>query len=430
MYRAMVLAIAGLAGGALAFFIREPFVPPSSDLINYRTWETFTGLALGALIGLCLGVVSGYFQGSTKHMTKGALLGGIIGAAAGAVGISFGNVLYGITGIRFLGWAIMGGVIGLAEGAVGMSWKRAYYGLIGGILGGALGGFLFDVVATVFGPTLVSMQRVEQAEVGTIPRAIGFSMTGLGIGLLIGVVEAIARKAWVRLVLGRNEGKDWPIDAAQTFLGRAEDAHVPLRGDMNVAPFHACIRKEGPSWMIYDMQTPIGIAVNGQPTRQATLNHGDTFQIGTHTLQFMLKGAPAPATPSYTPQHPATPSHAQPTQQFPATPSQTQQHPAIPQPNQATPSNPQLKAMNGPLAGQSFPIHGAIEVGRESGPIPLGFDAQVSRRHARIEATPQGIQVTDLGSTNGTQVNGVPIQSQTAKPGETITIGHTTFRVA
>jgi pSer/pThr/pTyr-binding forkhead associated (FHA) protein len=66
--------------------------------------------------------------------------------------------------------------------------------------------------------------------------------------------------------------------------------------------------------------------------------------------------------------------------------------------------------MNGPLAGQSFPIHGAIEVGRES--------------------TPQGIQVTDLGSTNGTQVNGVPIQSQTAKPGETITIGHTTFRVA
>ena len=420
----MVLAIAGLAGGALAFFVREPFVPPASDLINYRTWETFTGLALGALIGLCLGVVSGYFQGSTKHMTKGALLGGIIGAAAGAVGISFGNVLYGITGIRFLGWAIMGGVIGLAEGAVGMSWKRAYYGLIGGILGGALGGFLFDVVATVFGPTLVSMQRVEQAEVGTIPRAIGFSMTGLGIGLLIGVVEAIARKAWVRLVLGRNEGKDWPIDAAQTFLGRAEDAHVPLRGDMNVAPFHACIRKEGPGWMIYDMQTPIGIAVNGQPTRQAVLNHGDTFQVGTHTLQFMLKGAPAPVpAATYTPNPTPQQSQAFPT---PHTLNPTVQQPPIPH---APSPRPQLVATSGPLAGQSFPIRGAIEVGRESGPIPLGFDAQVSRRHARIEATPQGIQVTDLGSTNGTQVNGVPIQSQIAKPGETITIGHTTFRV-
>lgn len=412
----MVLAIAGLAGGALAFFIREPFVPPLSDFVSYRSWETFTGLALGALIGLFLGLVSGYFQGSTKHMTKGALLGGMIGAAAGSVGIGFGNVLYGITGIRFLGWAIMGGVIGLAEGAVGMSWKRAYYGLIGGILGGALGGFLFDVVGTLFGPTLVSMQRAEQAEIGTIPRAIGFSVTGLGIGLLIGVVEAIARKAWVRLVLGRNEGKDWPIDAAQTFLGRAEDAHVPLRGDMNVAPFHACIRKEGPGWMIYDMQTPIGIAVNGQPTRQATLNHGDTFQIGTYTLQFMLKGAPSPIAAPYTP-NPAPQS---------ATPNPTVQQAPIPH----TPSpTPQLVATSGPLAGQSFPIHGAIEVGRESGPIPLGFDAQVSRRHARIEATPQGIQVTDLGSTNGTQVNGVPIQSQIAKTGETITIGHTIFRV-
>lgn len=429
MFRAMVLAIAGLAGGALAFFIREPFVPQQSDL-SFRQWETITGLALGALIGLCLGLVSGYFQGSTKHMTKGALLGGLIGAAAGAIGISFGNILYGATGIRFLGWALMGGVVGLAEGAVGMSWKRAYYGFIGGILGGALGGFLFDVVAQVFGPTLVAMQNVERAEIGTIPRAVGFSVMGLVIGLLIGVVEALAQKAWVRLVLGRNEGRDWPIDAAQTFLGRAEDAHVPLRGDMNVAPFHACIRKEGSGWMIYDMKTPIGIAVNGQPTRQAPLNHGDSFQIGTHTLQFMIKGAPAPipAAP-YTPQQPATsiqpPTTSIPTQQFPATPSQTQQAPlpATPQPQ------PTLKATSGPLAGQSFPIHGAIEVGRESGPIPLGFDAQVSRRHARIEATPQGIQVTDLGSTNGTQVNGVPIQTQTAKTGETITIGHTTFRV-
>lgn len=420
MYRALVLAIAGLAGGALAFFIREPFVPPLSDFVGYRTWETFTGLALGALIGLFLGIVSGYFQGSTKHMWKGGMLGCLIGAAAGSVGIGFGNVLYGITGIRFLGWAIMGGVIGLAEGAVGMSWKRAYYGLVGGVLGGALGGFLFDVVGTLFGPTLVSMQRAEQAEIGTIPRAIGFSVTGLGIGLLIGVVEAIARKAWVRLVLGRNEGKDWSIDAAQTFLGRAEDAHVPLRGDMNVAPFHACIRKEGPGWMIYDMQMPIGIAVNGQPTRQAPLNHGDTIQIGSHTLQFMLKGAPTPIPPSYTPQHQATPSQPSSyTQPVPATPSNPQPHPAI----------PQLVATTGPLAGQSFPIHGAIEVGRESGPIPFGFDSQVSRRHARLEATPQGIQVTDLGSTNGTQVNHIKITTQIAKQGETITIGNTQFRV-
>ncbi len=422
MYRAMILAIAGLLGGVLAFMIREPSVPRLAS--DWGPWETVTGLVLGLMIGLLLGGVSGYFQGSRTHVMKGLALGAVIGAAAGAIGISFGSAIFAVTQIRFLGWAVMGGLIGLAEGAIGMSWKRAYYGLIGGVLGGALGGFLFDTVGTLLGPTLVSMQRMESGEVGTIPRAVGFSVLGFGIGLLIGVVEALARKAWVRLILGRNEGKDWSLDAIETFFGRAENAHVPLRGDQNVAPFHACIRREGPRYTLYDMQTPIGIAVNGYPTRQAFLENGDTFQIGTHTLQFFIKGAGRPVhTPQVQhvqfPQAAVTP-HGQTVGAAPmgmtvAVPPAT--------------STYTLVAMTGPLAGQRFPLTGSIEMGREGGAIPLSFDAQVSRRHARLEATPAGIQVSDLGSTNGTLVNGVKVPTGVARPGETLTIGHTTFRI-
>ena len=423
MYRAMLLAIAGLAGGGVAFLLREPSIPPLGDP-RYGQWEIITGLVFGMMVGLFLGVTSGYFQGSKTHMMKGAFLGAIIGAAAGSVGITFGSALYDFTRIRFLGWALMGGLIGLAEGAVGMSWKRAYYGLIGGVIGGALGGFLFDVVGTIMGPTIVAMQGVQRAEIGTIPRAVGFSITGLGIGLLIGVVEALARKAWVRLILGRNEGKDWTLDAKETFFGRAENAHVPLRGDVNVAPFHACIKREGDRWTIYDLQTPIGITVNGQPTRQAFLNNGDTFQIGTHTLQFLLKGAGRPVS---TVQH-ATFQQAAVIAQGGQTVGASPMQMTVAVPVQS-PAHFTLVALTGPLTGQKFFIGAALDVGREGTTIPMGFEAQASRRHARLEPGNGGIQVTDLGSTNGTQVNGNRIQSGLARPGETITIGHTTFRV-
>jgi pSer/pThr/pTyr-binding forkhead associated (FHA) protein len=51
----------------------------------------------------------------------------------------------------------------------------------------------------------------------------------------------------------------------------------------------------------------------------------------------------------------------------------------------------------------------------------------VSRQHARLQQSPQGWTVTDLGSTNGTFVNGRQIVAQEAtplKPGDRITIGN------
>jgi pSer/pThr/pTyr-binding forkhead associated (FHA) protein len=88
-----------------------------------------------------------------------------------------------------------------------------------------------------------------------------------------------------------------------------------------------------------------------------------------------------------------------------------------------------LVATDGPLVGQRFPVNGAIEVGREAAGIPMGFDTMASRRHASIAAGPMGAVVTDLGSTNGTYVNGQRVQSQTVRHGDLVKIGATTFRV-
>ena len=52
-------------------------------------------------------------------------------------------------------------------------------------------------------------------------------------------------------------------------------------------------------------------------------------------------------------------------------------------------------------------------------------DAGASRQHARIQRTESGFVLTDLGSTNGTMVNGEPIQEHVLENGDRITIGET-----
>lgn len=446
MGRAFQLALAGLAAGFLCFLVREPFAPmtgSSSDV--WSQWERVTGSSLGILIGLFIGILSGWHQGSRQHMLKGAIFGALIGLVGGSFGITLGSAIYRsvlplgpigeIVG-RTAGWAIFGAFIGLGQGVVGMSAKRAYYGLIGGLLGGIAGGIAFLSVGIV--TAVMPFTTGAGPDPGAIPRGIGFSILGMGIGLMIGVVESIGRKAWVRLMLGRNEGKDWALDASTTYFGRSENVHVPLFGDTMVQPSHACIRKEGNNYVLYDLQTPIGVAVNGQPTRQAFLNNGDIFQIGHHSLMFMLKGA---GKPTYTPQakhvhfaHPE-PSPASYGQipagmaQVPLQPTPIQTPISMPTVAQAPIQVPTLVALDGPLAGQRYPLTGAADVGREQPLIPMAFDTQASRRHARIEPIPGGVSVTDLGSLNGVYLNNFKISNAMAKIGDLLRIGSTTFRL-
>ncbi|HTQ09460.1 MAG TPA: FHA domain-containing protein, partial [Fimbriimonadaceae bacterium] len=91
----------------------------------------------------------------------------------------------------------------------------------------------------------------------------------------------------------------------------------------------------------------------------------------------------------------------------------------------------QLVGLKGVHWGQTIPVAGSeITIGREAGnTIVCDGDSRVSRRHARI--TPGGLsyQVEDLGSSNGTLVNGVRIAGPTAlNPGDEITIGGQSFR--
>ncbi len=58
-------------------------------------------------------------------------------------------------------------------------------------------------------------------------------------------------------------------------------------------------------------------------------------------------------------------------------------------------------------------------IGRQAGTDVRLNHPLVSRQHAQISCNPQGCQITDLGSANGTSLNGKPLQADTPTPLET-----------
>jgi hypothetical protein len=91
-----------------------------------------------------------------------------------------------------------------------------------------------------------------------------------------------------------------------------------------------------------------------------------------------------------------------------------------------------LQIVAGPAAGTSLEVDEPLVIGRdEERAGSLGGDPELSRRHARISALKDGrLVVEDLGSTNGTLVNGAPVTGPTVVTrGDAVAVGGTTLRV-
>ncbi len=91
--------------------------------------------------------------------------------------------------------------------------------------------------------------------------------------------------------------------------------------------------------------------------------------------------------------------------------------------------NPTLTIMKGPQTGMSFDLEGSsITIGRDPNNAIFLNDMTVSRQHARIDLAKGGpVTIEDLGSLNGTWIDGAISSKATLKDGSTVQIG--TFRM-
>jgi predicted component of type VI protein secretion system len=98
--------------------------------------------------------------------------------------------------------------------------------------------------------------------------------------------RARARNARALLV---TDGKRLVIGSSGATIGRSRSCDVVLK-DANVSRTHAEVRPRGGGWIVSDLGSTNGVAVNGTRIEQAhALKPGDRIELGTTALTFEIE---------------------------------------------------------------------------------------------------------------------------------------------
>ncbi|HEX2583059.1 MAG TPA: type III secretion system inner membrane ring subunit SctD [Chlamydiales bacterium] len=259
------------------------------------------------------------------------------------------------------------------------------------------------------------------------------------------------------LVLHFTEGEDWVI-------GRDPDVADFVIEDSTVSRQHARITKQPQGIFLQNLSHTNPILINGEePEGRVLLKEGDKIQIGHTVFLFSEEDPPnrVESSPSNKKEkeadgydaifgdleEPPPPSREkeepeeQPHEKVPLkseedtaydTIFEDVEEPAELPFNLLQPAALLLKVISGPNAGAEISIekeHSYV-IGKDPNSCDIVFqDLSVSRNHARISVDAERkVELEDLGSKNGTLVNGQPILGQVAiTPQDLISLGTTVF---
>lgn len=238
------------------------------------------------------------------------------------------------------------------------------------------------------------------------------------------------------LVIKNPDGTEQEQDFGdQLTIGRAEGNDLIL-AEGGVSRKHARFFLEGDDLMVEDLGSANGTIVNGERIEGPTkLEPGAAIVLGDYEASVKTGSKVRPkvdksqAKPSgratgqlKRPASLAKAGEGRSTKVMPVV--KPPSSPGAKRPSRAGSSGPALRGLSGTVTGKSFPLKGTMVVGRVAEVDLRVDDDSVSRRHAEIEAKGGEVVLRDLGSANGTTVNGSPIaEDTTLAPGDIIQFG-------
>ena len=289
------LGLAGLLGATLGWAIAEPGFIDGEARRWGNTWLLPLIVALMCVafaiaeslversrrkallrvaLALPLGIVLGFLLSFVANIIYSIALG--ICAQAGVQ--SFRNPAVWIA--RGLAWAVFGVAGGLVYGIIGRSSRKAGYGALGGAIGAAIGGILFDPISFLTHSTATNPGN----HTGALSRAVGFALLGLATGVAMGLVESALKDRWLYVTAGPLAGKQFILYKPQTSIGSTQSVDIYLFKDPEILPLHATLLQRGDRIHLLP-EGPVYLA--GQPLRGTrVLESGNLLQLGRYTFRY------------------------------------------------------------------------------------------------------------------------------------------------
>jgi pSer/pThr/pTyr-binding forkhead associated (FHA) protein len=210
---------------------------------------------------------------------------------------------------------------------------------------------------------------------------------------------------------GKEQGNHLSLDAGLMIGRAAPDEDGRLGGDAEISRAHARISREaGGELTIEDLGSANGTFVNDERIgAPRTLELGDVIRVGRTALQLRDRSGQVPEKTRV--------SMATPVDEPPSVPAATAE---------------ELVVTAGAAAGQRFALGEELVIGRAvSGEGMLSDDHELSRRHARVARDAAGrLTIEDLGSANGTFVNGERVRDpHPLKLGDAVRVGSSTLQL-
>lgn len=471
MRRFITYGIVGASAGSIAAIVGNFLMPRMEfgEIVNStfnarkqyaynQPHEYITYALLGALICSIIGMLSNEPKGvkvQFRTFWVGLVLGGLLCAGANVLvnfiglqmslkisadGILNARQARGVHDVCFvLYYTLVPSSVAWGLGiSVGLNRFMAVRSLIASGLASLMSGILIHLALFIILPIFIlqASSNPRNMDMSSLLKPLMivhlFGM-GLGAAIAFAIAQAIYKPAWLRGIGGRQEGRTLPIPAPAVVIGCMEGVGLFLPPDGTVAPQHAQIDSQDEKHLIRSIADTV--FVNGSPVQEHWLADNDVVQIGSYRFRYRNRLDPHAAQTASGP--------APVIQQAPVMPVGAPTVPPPPGPvspgGVATLNIPIVNPIASPTAltlvdpmGGNHPIGpGKTIVGRDdSADISLKWESTVSRRHVEISAGASGVTVTDLGSSNGTFVNGIAVASAVPlRPGDELRLGRCVLQI-